>query len=623
MPISEQDRWLLNEGAHQRLFDVLGAVPSPTGGYRFGVWAPAVTEAWVVGDFNDWQATGASALAPQGSSGVWATVVPAASVGDRYKFRFRTATGVILEKSDPLAAQAEVPPLTASIIADLDYSWSDEAWLEARPQAQAHDRPISVYELHAGSWRHGGAFESLGWTELAEPLAEHVLAAGFTHIELLPIMEHPFYGSWGYQTTGFFAPTSRYGTPTEFMGFVDAMHAAGIGVILDWVPSHFPDDDWGLANFDGTHLYDHADPKEGWHPDWKSCIFNYGRHEVRSFLVSSAMSWIERYHIDGIRVDAVASMLYRDYSREPGEWIPNRYGGNENLEAVAFLQQLNETIGLSHPDVLTIAEESTAWPGVTRRSADGGLGFHYKWDMGWMHDTLAYFSTDPVHRRYHHHEITFRSVYAFSENYMLPLSHDEVTHGKGTLWSRMPGDEWQKAANLRLLYANQWLTPGKKLLFMGQEFGQAEEWNHDNPVPFGGADDPARAGVLRLVGVLNRLYADDDRLHATDQDPVGFSWLAMDDADNSVLVWERSRGDGQPGLVCVFNHTPVPRTGYRIGLDCRADFTLILNTDAIEFGGSGHPTLASFETQEVDWNGHHHSMVVDLPPLSALVLAPR
>ena len=634
--IDEQDRWHFNEGRHSRLHEVLGAIPTAgqgDPGRRFAVWAPSIRKAWVIGDFNDWSANDASELEPQGSSGMWAGIVPNAEIGHRYRYRFLTQDGTMIEKADPFAAATELPPATASVVTDLRHEWQDADWLDARGTNQRHDQPISIYELHVGSWRHPEAFRSYNWNELADPLADHVLACGFTHVELMPIMEHPFYGSWGYQTTGFFAPTARYGTPQEFMEFIDAMHQRGIGVILDWVPSHFPADDWGLANFDGTHLFEHADPREGWHPDWKSYIFNYGRHEVRSFLISSALAWIERYHVDGIRVDAVASMLYRDYSRESGEWIPNEFGGRENLEAVAFLRQFNETLGFEHPDVLTIAEESTAWPGVTRPVGDGGLGFHYKWDMGWMHDTLEYFSSDPVHRRYRHGEITFRGIYAFSENYVLPLSHDEVTHGKGSILAKMPGDEWSQFANLRVLYANQWLNPGKKLMFMGQEFGQGPEWDHDTAVPWYQIGTSMHAGVLQVVTDLNALYKAEPALHKNENVPAGFAWIVLDDGENSVLVWERTVVAADPSvktdpsatdrpIICVFNHTPVPRQQYRFGVPHAGDWQVLLNTDDAGYGGSGYLSERVFTADSTGAHGRQQALSIDLPPLSAVVLAP-
>ena len=596
-------------------------------GRRFGVWAPNAAEVSVVGDFNQWGADAAHALTPQESTGIWAGVVPNAAVGDRYKFRIRTRSGDVVERADPIAFAAELPPHTASVVTNLDYEWSDQEWMAGRAAAQAHDRPISVYEMHPGSWRHTGAYQSLTWSQLAAPLADHLLETGFTHVEMMPVMEHPFYGSWGYQTTSYFAPTARFGLPTDFMTLIDALHQRGIGVILDWVPSHFPSDDFALGNFDGTPLYEHADPREGWHPDWKSHIFNYGRHEVRSFLISSALNWIHRYHVDGIRVDAVASMLYRDYSREAGEWIPNEYGGRENLEAVRFLQDFNTIVGSEAPDVITVAEESTDFPGVTRPVSDGGLGFHYKWDMGWMHDTLHYLNRDPIHRRFHHNEITFRSVYAFSENYVLALSHDEVTHGKGSLLAKMPGDPWQQFGNLRLLYGNQWLSPGKKLLFMGQEFGEGPEWNHDHPVAWGQLDLPEHRGIQRWVTALNRLYRSELSLHQRDNDPSGFEWVVLDDGENSVLAWLRTSDIGRP-VLCVMNLTPIPRLDYRLGVPTSGAWELLLNSDDEKFGGSGNPEFGGKMGSGVvssgpGTHGRAQSLSLDLPPLSVLVLAPE
>ncbi len=623
--IPDGDRWLLNGGVHHRLFEVLGAQPLTTWdqpGRRFAVWAPNAEAAWVVGDFDGWDTVDAHRLEPQGSSGIWAGVVPEAQVGDRYKFRLRTRDAGVIERADPLAFASELPPATGSVVTDLTYEWSDQDWLARRHELQNADAPISIYEMHVGSWLHTAAHRSLGWLELIEPLAEHLHRFGFTHVELLPVMEHPFYGSWGYQTTGFFAPTARYGLPTEFMAFVDGMHQRGIGVILDWVPSHFPSDEFALANFDGSHLYEHADPKEGWHPDWKSYIFNYGRHEVRSFLVSSALSWIERFHVDGIRVDAVASMLYRDYSRNEGEWVPNVFGGRENLEAIEFLRQLNAAIGAEYPEVLTIAEESTAFPGVTRPVSDGGLGFHYKWDMGWMHDTLQFMEHDPIHRRYHHDEITFRALYAFSEHYVLPLSHDEVTHGKGSILAKMPGDPWQQFANLRVLYANQWLNSGKKLLFMGQEFGQGPEWKHDDPLSWEQLELAPHAGVGAWVARLNAIYRSEGSLHNAEQQPASFEWVVRDDGDNSVLVWLRwGHADDRPVLV-VLNLTPVPRDDYRVGVPVAGSWEVLANSDDLEFGGSGVGVGDSLATEPTAAHGRAQSLVLELPPLAAVILGP-
>ncbi len=623
--IAEKDLWMFNEGSHTRLYEILGCQPL-TGyadpGRRFAVWAPNATYVSVAGDFNQWGSDRDQALQPQGSSGIWAGVVPDAKVGDRYKYRLTTRDGRSVERADPLAFAAELPPHTASVVTDLTHQWGDGDWMRNRHTLQRHDRAISMYEMHVGSWRHAEAYRSLTWAELAEPLADHLNEMGFTHVELLPIMEHPFYGSWGYQTTSFYAPTARYGLPTDFMGFVDALHQRGIGVVLDWVPSHFPSDDFALGGFDGTPLYEHADPQEGWHPDWKSHVFNFGRHEVKAFLTSSAHYWMDRYHVDGIRVDAVASMLYRDYSRAEGEWIPNIHGGRENLEAIGFLQHLNGTIGERFPDVITVAEESTAFPGVTRPVSAGGLGFHYKWDMGWMHDTLSYLERDPIHRRFHHNEITFRSVYAFSENYVLGLSHDEVTHGKGSLLAKMAGDAWQQFANLRVLYGNQWFNPGKKLLFMGQEFGQGPEWNHDHPVAWSQLGVAAHAGIRDWVVALNTLYASEPSLHVTDNEPADFSWVVVDDGENSVLAWLRHAEDHRP-VLCVFNLTPIPRLGYRLGVPVDGTWEVLANSDNEAYGGSGVRFASTWIADGHGAHGRPHSLVLDIPPLAAVALAPR
>ncbi len=631
--ISDHDRWLFSEGAHSRLFELLGAQPLTSWsapGRRFAVWAPSATRVWVVGDFNGWNVNDAYALTPQGDTGIWAGVAADAQIGDRYKFRITTPHGYDVERADPVAFASELAPATASVVTDLTYEWSDDSWLAGRPNRQRHDQPISVYEMHVGSWRHPEAYQSFDWNTLAEPLAEHLHANGFTHVELMPITEHPFYGSWGYQTTSYFAPTPRYGLPTELMGFIDKLHNNDLGVILDWVPSHFPSDEFALGRFDGSPLYEHADPKEGWHPDWNSYIFNYGRHEVRAFLISSALSWIERYHLDGIRVDAVASMLYRDYSREAGEWIPNKFGGRENLEAIDFLRQLNQTIGESHPDVLTIAEESTSFPGVTRPVSDGGLGFHYKWDMGWMHDTLEYFEFDPVHRRFHHDDVTRRGMWAFSENYVLPLSHDEVVHGKGSLLSKMPGDEWQQFANLRLLYANQWCSPGKKLLFMGQELGQAPEWHHDHPIAWAQLDAPLHRGVMTWVAELNRLYRAEPALHQLDNHPDGFEWVVLDDGENSVVAWLRypAQAGADVGdslarpVLCVMNHTPLVRSDYRIGVPDGSQWEVLVNSDEARFGGTGAGSSGVIDASSPGAHGREHALSLELPPLGAVILAP-
>jgi 1,4-alpha-glucan branching enzyme len=618
--VSEQDLYLFNEGSHVRLWEHLGAHPLDGGGVVFGVWAPSAERVSVIGDFNGWDRE-ADPLAPRGSSGIWEGVVEGASVGDVYKFGVVGPNGYRVDKADPLAVRAEVAPKTGSIVWDLSYEWGDSEWMATRGGRHGVDAPISVYEMHLGSWRRDPSDPGrlLSYREVAPMLAEHVLALGYTHVELLPIMEHPFYGSWGYQTTGYFAATSRYGSPQDLMYLIDYMHQRGIGVLLDWVPSHFPSDEHGLAFFDGTHLYEHADPREGFHPDWNSYIFNYGRHEVRSFLLSSAMFWLDRYHVDGIRVDAVASMLYRDYSRKEGEWIPNRFGGRENLEAIDFLRRLNEDVYGAFGDALTAAEESTAWPMVSRPTYVGGLGFGFKWDMGWMHDTLEYLSREPVYRHYHHGEITFRAVYAFDENFMLPLSHDEVVHGKGSLLGRMPGDDWQRFANLRLLLGYMAASPGKKLLFMGGEFGQEREWNHDSSLDWHLLESPLHEGLSRWAGDLNALYRSRPALHALDCDPAGFQWVDLHDAENSVLAFLRLSEAGEAVLVAL-NFTPVPREGYRLGVPFGGTWSELANSDAADYGGSGVGNLGAAEATEVESHGRPFSLCLTLPPLGIVML---
>ena len=621
-PIGELDLHLFNEGTHRHLYRCLGAHPDEDGTW-FAVWAPNARHVHVTGDFEGWH--GGHDLGPIAESGVWLGRVDGARPGQSYRFAVTAADGNRVERSDPVAAASNVPPSTASVIADLAHEWTDDEWMARRAATLEPDAAVSIYEVHLGSWgRHvapGRRFAR--YDELADPLADHALAHGFTHVELLPLMEHPYYGSWGYQTTGFFSPTARYGSPTELMSMIDRLHQRGVGVILDWVPSHFPMDDHGLARFDGTHLFEHADPRQGYHPDWTSAVFNYGRPEVRAFLVSSAMCWLERFHADGLRVDAVASMLYLDYSREPGEWIPNRHGGRENLEAIEFLRQLNDSITSEFPDTATFAEESTAWPKVTSSTADGGLGFRYKWDMGWMHDSLQYLGRDPVHRRYHHDEITFRSVYAASERYVLPLSHDEVVHGKGTLLTKMPGDRWQQFANARLLFGLQWTQPGKKLLFMGGELAAPTEWAHERTIDWSLHDAPGHGGVRRLVADLNRVYAEEPALHRGDVDPAGFTWVVGDDDVHSVYAWLRidPRGDGRPVLVVV-NATPTLHHGYRLGVPTEATWDEILNSDAETYGGSGAGSLGAVESVPELWHGFPHSVAVTVPPLAVVLLAP-
>jgi 1,4-alpha-glucan branching enzyme len=622
--LSEQDLYLFNEGTHHRLYTKLGAHPETVDGRpgtRFAVWAPDAERLSVVGDFNDWQPD-RHPMRARGASGLWETFIPDLRRGTRYKFHVASKhRGFRADKTDPFGFHHEVAPQTASVVWDLDYAWNDGQWMGSRAARNSLNAPISIYEVHIGSWRRKPeeGFRSLTYREMAPLLAEHVKETGFTHVEFLPVMEHPFYGSWGYQTTGYFAPTSRYGTPQDFMYLVDHLHQNGIGVILDWVPSHFPTDGHGLGYFDGTHLYEHMDSRLGFHPDWKSNIFNYGRHEVRSFLLSSALFWLDKYHIDGLRVDAVASMLYLDYSRREGEWIPNRHGGRENMEAIAFLRQLNEAVYAAHPDVQTFAEESTAWSMVSRPTHIGGLGFGFKWDMGWMHDTLKYMERECVHRKYHHGELTFRMVYAFSENFVLPLSHDEVVHGKGALVQKMPGDDWQKFANLRLLYGYMFGQPAKKLLFMGQEFAQRSEWNHETSIEWHLLQWAPHAGMQRWIADLNRAYREDPALHEGDVHPSGFEWLESHDADQGVLAFLR-RGRGGPPVLVACNFTPVPREGYRLGVPEEGVWKEFLNSDAAEYGGSGMGNAGARGTEAVASHGRPWSLRLTLPPLGAVFL---
>jgi len=617
--VTDDDLHLFNEGRHFRLYERLGAHVDGDG-VRFTVWAPNAEQVSLVGDRNAWT-RGATPLEPIGVSGLWTVHAPGWSAGDTYKYALRSHTGYEVDKADPFAFATEEPPRTASRVADLSYEWGDRAWIAGRGPRQRIDAPTTIYEVHLGSWMRAADGTWLRYREAARRLAEYVTNLGFTHVELLPVMEHPFYGSWGYQTTGYFAPTARYGSPTEFMAFVDELHGAGVGVILDWVPSHFPNDEHGLAYFDGTHLYEHADPKQGFHPDWNTCVFNYGRNEVRSFLVSSACFWLDRYHVDGLRVDAVASMLYLDYSRQPGEWVPNEYGGRENLEAIRLLRELNEEVYRSFPDVQTYAEESTAWPMVSRPTYVGGLGFGFKWDMGWMHDTLQFVERDPVHRRYHYGELTFRGVYAWTENYVLPLSHDEVVHGKRSLAAKMPGDRWQQLANLRLLLAYEWTTPGKKLLFMGGEIGEWREWQHDGQLDWSLLEDPAHAGVQRLVGDLNALVRDERALHERDADPSGFAWAVAEDADNAVLAFVRFAPAARP-VLCIGNFTPVPRDNYRVPVPEGGFWREACNTDADFYGGSGVGNLGGVDAVPAPMRDWYWSLTLRLPPLGMVILRP-
>jgi 1,4-alpha-glucan branching enzyme len=624
--LTADDLHLFNEGTHYRLARKLGAHTMKSGrrpGTYFAVWAPNARAVSVVGDWNGWE-SGRNPLAPKDGSGIWEGFVPAVGHGAVYKYAVAGEQGE-QQKADPVAAFAELTPRTASRVWDLDYDWQDGAWMDARARHSALDAPISIYELHIGSWRRRveEGNRPLTYLELAEQLPAYALQNGFTHVEMLPIMEHPYTGSWGYQTTGYFAPTSRYGTPQELMALVDALHAAGVGVILDWVPSHFATDPHGLALFDGTHLYEHADPRQGFHTDWGSYIFNYSRNEVRSFLLSSALHWLDAYHADGLRVDAVASMLYLDYSREEGDWIPNRYGGRENLEAIDLLRALNGAVYAEHPGVQTYAEESTAWPMVSRPTYLGGLGFGFKWDMGWMHDTLVYFGQDPVHRRYHHHELTFRGLYAFTENYVLPLSHDEVVHGKRSLLSQMPGNAWQKRANLRALLGYMFAVPGKKLLFMGAELGQWDEWDHESSLDWHLLDQPEHEGIRRWVADLNRAYRDHPALHELDCDPAGFEWVHASDSESSVLAFMRLARGGRDAALAVFNLTPVMRPNYRIGAPRPGAWRELLNSDADVYGGSGAGNMGRLEAVAEPAHGRPDSMVLTLPPLSCLLLAPE
>ena len=616
--LTDHDAYLLREGTHGRLYERLGCHLTPEGAY-FAVWAPNARRVTVVGDFNRWDRDADPLASRADGTGVWEVSVPGVKRGQAYKFRIESRYGGYgIDKADPFAFYAETPPGTASLAWTLEYDWGDGDWMKSRRARNALDAPISIYEVHLGSWRRAPDGGLLPYRTIAPALAEYVASLGFTHVELLPICEHPFYGSWGYQTTGYFAPTARYGEPQDFMYLVDVLHRHGIGVILDWVPSHFPSDGHGLAYFDGTHLFEHADPRQGFHPEWDSSIFNYGRHEVRSFLLSSALFWLDKYHVDGLRVDAVASMLYLDYGRRDGEWIPNAFGGKENLDAIAFLRTMNEAVYRDYPDVQTIAEESTAWPLVSRPVHLGGLGFGMKWNMGWMHDTLAYFAQDPIHRKYHHNQLTFSIWYAFHENFVLPLSHDEVVYGKRSLAGKMPGDPWQRLANLRALLGFMWAHPGKKLLFMGGEFAQAREWVHEGALQWEVLGDAGHSGVQRWVADLNRLYRAEPALHQLDFDQAGFEWIDCHDADASVLSFVRKpRGRGRPLLV-VCNLTPVPRTNYALGVPASGFWREALNSDAPLYGGSGMGNFGGLEAAPAPAHGRFHSLTLTLPPLAVL-----
>ena len=618
--ITDEDLYLFNEGSHFRLYERMGAHPLTVAGQHgtfCAVWAPNAEQVSVVGDFNQWDGTH-HPLRSRGDSGIWEGFLAGLGKGASYKFHIATKyLGYVVDKADPFAFYCQTPPETASVIWDLNYQWEDEKWMEERRVHNSLNAPISIYEVHLGSWKRIREEDCRlpSYREAAPALADYAKKTGFTHVELMPIMEHPFYGSWGYQVTGYFAPTSRYGAPQDFMYFVDYLHRQGIGVILDWVPSHFPNDEHGLTFFDGTHLYEHADARKGMHPDWNTSIFNYGRNEIRSFLISSGLFWLDKYHIDGLRVDAVASMLYLDYSRKEGEWIPNQYGGRENLQAVDFIRRFNQEAYIAHSDIQTIAEESTAWPMATKPPYVGGLGFGFKWDMGWMHDTLKYISQDPVYRKYHHNELTFRSLYAFSENFIMPLSHDEVVHGKGALLSKMPGgDDWQKFANLRLLLGYMYAQPGKKLLFMGGEIGQWREWDHNSSLDWNLLEYDPHKGLHRWVEDINRLYKNEPAMHL-DTDPAGFEWIDGGDADNSVISFLRKAASGELILV-VCNFTPVPRKNYLVGVPAGGYWKEILNSDGKEYWGSGLGNSGGVQADPVPIHGCNHSLNLTLPPLA-------
>src|SRR5580692_8853503 len=623
--LSPQDLHLFNEGRHYRAYNKLGAHLTDAGDERgvcFSVWAPNARELSVIGSFNRWDPQ-AHRLEARGNSGVWEGFVPGVTKGALYKFHVVSRhNGYVGDKADPFGLLHEKPPRTASVVWDLEYDWADGAWMAQRKEKNSLHAPMAIYEMHFGSWMRvpEDHNRSLSYREMAPRLADYVTRMGFTHVQLLPVMEHPFYGSWGYQTTGYFAPTARYGEPQDFMYLVDFLHQHGIGVILDWVPSHFPSDGHGLAYFDGTHLFEHSDSRKGFHPDWKTLIFNYGRNEVRSFLLSSAMFWLEKYHADGLRVDAVASMLYLDYSRKEGEWLPNQYGGRENLEAIEFLRKFNHITATEFPGVITIAEESTAWPQVTRPPYIGGLGFSLKWNMGWMHDTLGYFQRDPVHRKFHQNDLTFAMLYQHNENFVLPLSHDEVVHGKGSLIGRMPGDDWQKFANLRLLFGYMYAQPGKKLLFMGDDFGQEREWGHDMGLEWQVLQYPFHSGMLTWVEQLNRLYASEPALHELDTDPQGFEWIDCNDSVASTISLVRKGKSSKQQVVIVCNFTPVPRIGYRLGVPAGGFWRELLNSDAKEYGGGGMGNFGGVMAEKQEVHGRPYSLNLTLPPLAAVFL---
>jgi 1,4-alpha-glucan branching enzyme len=624
--LTDHDIYLFKEGSHFKLYEKLGAHPiavDGAAGVRFGVWAPNAKSVSVIGDFNGWNRRAHPLTSRWDSSGVWEAFVPGVAKGALYKFYIVSNSDFYqVEKQDPFAFFNEAAPKTASVVWDLSYSWGDSPWMAQRHARNSLAAPMSIYEMHLGSWKHviEEGNRPFSYRELARHLVPYLKEMGFTHVEFLPVMEHPFYGSWGYQTLGYFSPTSRYGTPQDFMALVDALHNNGIGVILDWVASHFPCDGHGLAYFDGTHLFEHADPKKGFHPDWNSYIFNYGRHEVREFLISSAMFWFDKYHIDGLRVDAVASMLYLDYSRKPMEWIPNHYGGRENLDAIYFMRRLNETVYAHFPDVQMIAEESTAWPGVSRPVDAGGLGFGLKWNMGWMHDTLEYMSKDPVYRKYHHNELTFSFYYAFTENFLLSLSHDEMVHGKGSLVSKMPGDDWQKFANLRLLLGYMFAHPGKKLLFMGAEIAQRDEWKHEKSLDWHLLDHAPHRGIQQWVKDLNALYTKEPALFERDFTPDGFEWIDLNDYQQGVISFLRKSADGKSVIAAVCNFTPMTWQDYNVGVPTRGVWREVLNSDASVYGGSGQGNLGAKEARPKPFHGRPFSLSLTIPPLGILFL---
>jgi len=621
--LGEIDLHLIGEGRHEQLWEVLGAhtrrydgVAGKVNGTSFAVWAPSAQGVRLVGDFNYWDGR-AHPMRAMGSSGVWELFVPDVGDGAHYKFEVLGRDGVWRQKADPMAFATETPPATASVVFTSSYDWGDGEWLERRAKTDPLTSPMSTYEVHLGSWRQG-----LSYRELADQLVGHVTYLGFTHVEFLPVAEHPFGGSWGYQVSSYFAPSARYGSPDDLRYLIDRLHQAGIGVIVDWVPAHFPKDAWALARFDGTALYEHPDPRRGEQPDWGTLVFDFGRSEVRNFLVANALYWLEEYHVDGLRVDAVASMLYLDYSREEGEWLPNQYGGRENLEAVAFLQEVNATAYRRVPGIVTIAEESTAWPGVTRPTHLGGLGFGFKWNMGWMHDSLGYISREPVYRQYHHHQMTFSMMYAYSENYVLPISHDEVVHGKGSLLRKMPGDHWQQLANLRAYLAFMWAHPGKQLLFMGSEFGQESEWAESRSLDWWLTDNPDHRGVQTLVHDLNRVYSESPSLWTRDADPTGFQWIDANDASNNVFSFLRHGDDGS-ALACIANFSAIPHEGYRVGVPHAGRWDEVLNTDADAYSGSGVGNLGGIEATGTPWHGQPASATLRVPPLGTVWLRRR